>query len=80
MKGAIQSYIYLLLLLLVQLTMTYTDLSVMGCEVSQFGTICQNYNASLPKHHNIHSHHHDNAEYYIGQIFSSIRQVQNVPT
>ena len=26
----------------VQLTMTYTDLSVMGCEVSQFGTICQN--------------------------------------
>jgi hypothetical protein len=32
-----------------------------------------NYNVSLSKHHNMHSHHHDNAEYYIGQIFSSIR-------
>jgi hypothetical protein len=67
-----QSYIYLLLLLLVQLTMTYTDWSVMGCEVSQFATICQT-TMRLPRHHNIHSHHHDNTEYYICQIFSSIR-------
>lgn len=32
-----------------------------------------NYNVSLPKNHDIHSHHHHNAEYYIGKIFSSIR-------
>jgi len=39
---------YLLLLLLVQLTMTYTGLSVMGYEVSPFGTIYQTTTCLFP--------------------------------